>query len=116
MGELEASWKLLDVLPTVDPSGNFIDRTVDSLRRARSRERLRSGLRRTAVAAAAAVVIAAAFFVFGTHDEPAHNAELIENLTLMEDLDLLEEFSDDLDLVMEYELYIALGGGEEAAQ
>ncbi len=116
---LRATWDMLDLYGEVSPSGGFTTKTVSSFRWIRRRERFLSGVRRVTLAAAAVILIGLSLFYFNmTPSETAGGADpvavedLIENLSLIEDMELLQTFGDDLDIAMEYENYLALGGEE----
>jgi predicted anti-sigma-YlaC factor YlaD len=116
---LRASWDMLDLYGEVPPSEDFTAKTVSSFRRIRRRERFLSGFRRVTLAAAAVVLIGLSLFYFNRPPsdtagggDPVAVEDLIENLSLIEDMELLQAFGDDLDIAMEYENYLALGGEE----
>lgn len=125
----EESWALLDADRGIEPSDDFVARTMTAFFAERSGERFRKGLRRTVAAVAAALLLALTLLFFkeplseptgsssgsGTDYSTMTQGELIENLDLIEDLELLEALGDNLDLAMEYELFLALGG-EESVQ
>lgn len=119
VAELGAAWEMLDAFPAVSPSGDFVQRTMTSFRSIRRGERKAIALRRAVLAVAAGLVLALSVFFFGIDQdsEPGSGPavaeeEVIENLDLMEDLEFLEEFGEDLDMVMEYEIYVALSEEE----
>ncbi len=121
------SWALLDLLPGIEPTDDFTTRTMAAFGNERAREKVRSIVRRAAVALAAALLMALTLLFFkapsvdlpagggGTDSTSLAQGDLIENLDLMENLEMLEEYGENLDLAMEYELYLALGG-EESVQ
>ena len=116
--ELRASWDLLDLYPAARPSENFTAATVAAFRAVRRRERIASGMRRASLLLAASIMAVLAVFLFDrTAEDPGATVavtedEVIENLDLIEDLELLEQLGDDLDMAMEYDLFVALGGEE----
>jgi len=119
VSELRASWKVLDDFPGLSPSGDFVERTMASFREMRKKERKALALRRGVIAAAAGVLLVLSVVFFNSlgegdlqHSPALADEEVIENLDLVEDLEFLEEFADDLDMVMEYEFYVALSDEE----
>lgn len=124
---LGAAWELLDHYPGVEPSEDFLSRTMASYTEERSRERTVRIIRRLAVAAAAAVLIGLSLVIFEgapdaadtdrdvAVDVPAGSpaeTEVIRDLQLVEDWELLQALGDDLDMAIEYEDFVALGGEE----
>jgi len=117
--ELRAAWDILDEFPDPTPSGDFVQRTMASFQKIRSRERKAVALRRAVLAVAAGLILVLSVVLFdsGPVAEPGSGSavadeDVIENLDLVEDLEFLEQFGDDLDMVMEYEFYLALSEEE----
>lgn len=118
--EHEEAWKLLDFYPEMEPSPGFVASTMAALERRKRTRRLKT-LRSIAAAAAGLILAGSLYFHFhgaadpedkGPEDQPQVEAELLENLDLIEDWDLLEEFGEDLELAMEFELLDILNEGE----
>jgi len=123
LAEFEATWDLLDLYPEETTPHDFVARTMRAVQVERARERSRARWRWGSIAAAALVLIGLALLFQadldgggGTRTPTGAGAvaesELIENLELIEDMEFLEQYSADLDLAMEYEFYLTLGGEE----
>ncbi len=119
VSELEAAWEMLDDFPAMSPSGDFVPRTMASFQKIRKSERRSLALRSALLAIAAGLILVLSVVLFdrgGDVDRDSGPAvaeeDLIENFDLVEDLEFLEEFGDDLDMVMEYEFYVALSEEE----
>lgn len=120
--EMQRTWALLDLYDEVEPSSSFVGDTLSAVQRDRARAR-RQRIRRTLTALAASLVIVTGVVLFKTRsltpprlEEPAQQAvmesELLESLDLIEDLDFLLEYGEDLELAMECDLYDILSDGE----
>ena len=120
--EYRETWGLLSHYPGPEPSKGFVPSVLEVVRhqnRATRIFRIRS-----AVIAAAAVILVAAWLVFGPFPfsgvsgvteqdgSVAVEPELLENLDLIEDLDFLVEYGEDLELAMEVDLYEIISGEE----
>ena len=119
--EHRAVWRLLDAYTPPEPSAGF----TASVLRARARAGRVLRLRRVLTAAAAAVILALAvwwgLFPAGRETTVEHGGmtaaadgvesvdpELLRNLDLLEDLDFLEQYGEDLELAMDADLYDVL--------
>jgi predicted anti-sigma-YlaC factor YlaD len=119
--EYQETWNLLGHYPPPEPSEGFVRSTVEALKANHpSVRRMWAG--RAALAAAAVLLIAAVLY-FGAgpsrdtggsqRDAPlAVEPGLIENLDLIEDMDFLAEYGEDLELAMEVDLYEIISGEE----
>jgi anti-sigma factor RsiW len=120
--EYESTWELLDLYPDHAPSPAFVPATLRAVQQDRAALR-RLRFRRGAVAVAAGLLLAVVlFFAFQSStpvDEPVTDdlarveTELLENLDLLEDLEFLEEYGEDLELAMEYDLYQIITEGDD---
>ena len=123
--EHRAVWRLLDAYTPPDPPEGF----TASVLRARARAGRALRLRRAVLAAAAAVLVAGTAWWFfappgdGGADgggreraaagaEEAVDPELLRNLDLLEELDFLERYGEDLELAMDADLYDLLASEE----
>lgn len=119
LSELDAAWDMLDEFAHMGPSEDFVQRTMASFRKIRRGEQKTLALRRGALAIAAGLILVLSVILFDSGggadphgDGAVADEDVIENLDLVEDLEFLEEFGDDLDMVMEYEFYVALSEEE----
>jgi anti-sigma factor RsiW len=117
LAEYERSWEMLDHYPAPEASEDFVSRTLAAVQEDRAAGG-RLWIRRTAVAVAAGLILAVALFFALKPAAPGEESaaddlaqveqveeELLENLDLLEDLEFLEEYGEDLELAMEYDLY-----------
>ncbi|MBU0755404.1 MAG: zf-HC2 domain-containing protein [Planctomycetes bacterium] len=128
MEELRESWDLLDLYDEKEPSPDFAARTLAAFKQRKQLDK-RRWIRHTVTALAASLLIAVAFLLYRsltgtTPSTPAETPvaentgdtmiepELLESLDLIEDLDFLLEYGEDLELAMEYELYDILNQEE----
>jgi anti-sigma factor RsiW len=121
MKEHKETWGLLDHYPEIAPSADFVPNLLLRARRLDAAQR-RQRIRRTVVALAAGLLLSVFLLLYTltgvsesgltSGSDAALEAELLENLDLLEDLDFLVEYGEDLDLVMEYDLFHLLSEGE----
>ena len=117
--EHRESWSFLGRVDELEPSPFFVTSTMKELRSAQALSRTMK-VRRAVVAAAASLLIVLSLIFYFTRvstDLPAGRdtvveAELLENMELLEDLDFLVEYGEELELAMEYDLYDMLNEGE----
>lgn len=119
VAEHRETWSFLDPVDELEPSPFFVASTMKGLRSAQALSRTMK-VRRAVVAAAASLLIALSLIFYFTRvstDLPAYGdsvveADLLENIELLEDLEFLVEYGEELELAMEYDLYDMLNEGE----
>lgn len=119
--EYRETWNLLGRHPYLEPSEGFVRGTVEALR-AHHRSVRRTWAGRAAAAAAAVLLIALALYLVATPTRDSGDSRrdaslavepgLIENLDLIEDMDFLTEYGEDLELAMEVDLYEIISNEE----
>jgi len=105
------SWKLLDTYSAIDPSESFVRSTMDLVHAEKAAERPRK-IARAVVLLAASIIIVLSLILYPNLDGPEDSYQLsnldediMMDLELIEDLEFLEQFGEDLELAFEYDLY-----------
>lgn len=117
--EHRSTWGFLGRVDELEPSPFFVTSTMKELRSAEVLNR-KMKVRRAVVAAAASLLITFSlifYFTWISNDLPADRntvveAELLENIELLEDLEFLVEYGEELELAMEYDLFDMMNDGE----